>query len=352
MLSITSEQFIALDNAFLHAHADAAKLDPLNASNDNLFEQLQSEDPSSNTSTTAMELFSRSNDWITEHRDADETSLIALRRDLDKATGALVLRKVTKLTEAVTSNYAFDYFIQRGMNPRANFYDYAASMPANLGATYTGEAAEIALLTIFDNTIQLAHNGIHNLLDARNAVSDGNNELANDRLLEVLRSTTEMQSLMADTYRQVGPEFVSNRLTRYLGPITIGDKNYEGPNPSHSGLMTFDRLVVGSLYELMANNLSLASQFAYREQDIPSHHKALLKSLNNSPDANKSIVELTRGTPMHEIAREITVSLRKQKVAHKSYADKGLSAKGKSLTAAEPDMLSDTIKLVRARENT
>lgn len=347
MKSIDLNGFIAADTAFIDMHGKAADLDPLRVHQDGLIKDLQSTDPGSRVRATS-DVFERADHWIQTYPGTNLPALTAVRRDLDKATGSAVQRKQDIIAEIPASRSVFDFLIGHDGNPRASFYEYVLAAPPADGFTYTGERNERALLDLFRDSIVSAHYGVYGLLRARDALSRGDTASATEPLTQAFDSAITMQRHMVSAYREVGPEFVAQRLTRYLGPIKHGAENFEGPNPSHSGFITFDRLVVGSVARLLQPRPALAEQFAYRQHDLPGHHTELLDDLEMHEAA--SIVELTQGTKLHETAQKITVALRKQKVVHQSYADKGLRAKNKQLTADEPDVLSDTINFIRTKE--
>ncbi|HEX4662691.1 MAG TPA: hypothetical protein VH144_03680 [Candidatus Saccharimonadales bacterium] len=347
--SPSSEAFIAHDSIFVYNFAISAKLDPLGLHEDQTmphFQGKQGDVPIEQAQIATTRLLAWQNDRLDS---ADEPEIRAVRRDYDKAIGSFVARKANMVAAIPETNQVFETFLAAGIKPRADFYDYSLG---SIGRemTYSGDEKEAHLLNIFSSSIIAAHNGLYAVLRARHALRQSNTD-ALKHLEQAIEESARIQKAMADTYRQVGPDFVANEVTRYVGGVTHNAKKYEGPNASHSGFMVLDRFVYGSFESLLADNPALAKQFAYRQADLPDHLSVILDQADAEKD-NQSIIELAKNNMPEatEQARQLATSLRKTKVMHKSYADKGLQAKGGSLSPDEPDVLSDTIIFTRNKE--
>gem|GEM_PF-2254318 len=346
MVSTDTEAFIAADQVFMAESREMTSLDLLELHRDNLFSAVETADDELDRPVVA-EFFDRAHDWLTNNTDPGRTRLGAVRRDLDKAVGACAWRKLDIPSEIPQSAATFDLFRQHGMGPRADYYEYAVGMHDGLGAVYGGDDREQALVKIFGDGIELAHTGIYGLLRTRDIIRQGDDiASAAEPLQQALASSLGIQRRMADAYREVGAAFVALRVTRYFRAIKYDGGAYEGPNPSHSGFLTFDRLVVGSVRRFLSDKPKLAAQYQYRESDVPPHHKDLLAVIEGSDDVD--IIEMTAGTALEPTARALLASLRKTKVTHKSYADAGLVAAGKKLTHPDDDVLGPTIDHVRS----
>jgi len=342
------ERFIAADTAYFAHLEQIGSLDPLEVRSSGKLEAFQTREASASNLPIAAEL---AHVAIAKFEDPDTTieERHAVRRDFDKVLGHFVSTKTTLPEEVQTEvRTAASYF----SNPRANIYDYTLGNHAETAGTYTGDDREIRLIEIFGDSITETHLGLRALLHARHALREGSDREAIDGLEQTLEHVTNMHKPMIATYRDVGPAFVAQEVTRFLGPVKLDDKRYEGPNPSHSGFVTLDRFVYGNFEPLFAQQPFLREQFAYRMSDMPTHLTRAINNADTSHD-NDSIVDLgkARSHQHTEIATEIAARIRKFKVVHKSYADKGLGAKGNTLTSDEPDVLSESINFARKKES-
>lgn len=343
-----TERFIATDTAYFTNLEHIKALDPLDVRASGTLEAFQTREASTASTDAAAELASATI-GVLENPGSSMEERRAIRRDFDKVLGHFVSTKVKLSTEVRNAvRIASNYF----PNPRTNIYDYTLGNHAETSGTYTGDDREIRLIEIFGTSITAAHLGLHALLRARLALREGSDQEASAELEQTLGHVIDMHKPMIATYRDVGPAFVAQEVTRFLGPITLDDKRYEGPNPSHSGFVALDRFTYGNFEPLFAQQPFLRDQFAYRMSDMPTHLIDAINEADTDHD-NDGIVDLSKArSPKHaEIATEIATRIRKFKVVHKSYADKGLGAKGNTLTSEEPDVLSESINFARKKES-
>jgi hypothetical protein len=155
---------------------------------------------------------------------------------------------------------------------------------------------------------------------------------------------------LPDIYHRVGPEFVAMVVTRYMGGVEINGGKYEGPNPSNSAYMAVDRFVFGSMQKLRDKDPVAEAQLLKRMSYLPEHLRALIQAADRQGDDDPLWVLASDNEELRSMAVEVGTNIRKFKVGHKSFADKGLVAKGKQLTTAQPDLLSDLIEYAKTNE--
>lgn len=346
-----TDTFIECDGSFRSSLFDAADTDPLSLHSDGIFAELQGKQGSVPI-FAVKETAERLDRWQDENPETTAAEGRIMRRDLDKAIGAFAARK-EKIFEHVPSLYRP---LQRLITPtiptpRADFYAYTLGAGKQHDTSYSGDVREHNLIDIFTQSIEAAHDALQSTLLARMALRHGNQPAAADALESALESTKEMHRPMVEVYRSVGPDFVANEVTRYLVGIPIGSGYYEGPNPSHSGFMALDRFVLGSFEPMYADKPYFEKHYMFRLSDMPPHLKELMTGANCFEDT-QSLVELAliHAPDVTDLAADITKRIRKFKVIHKSYADKGLKAKGGTLSEDEPDLLSDAVQYARTKE--
>lgn len=350
MMSIDrAQQFAAEDERFFSRLYQAKSQDTLGFRTDGALEPFQGLDaqPTSQDVITAQQ---RLNVWGTPPFRG-ESEHIAARRDFDKIIGAYVAHKDKlphELQLVIHETLGAD-----GHSPRSDFYDYAIANRPDLEGTYTGDPREIRLIEIFGASITAAHHALRAVVIARALLRQRHGVKAGEKINDAIDYLGEMHAPMIQAYRDVGPEFVAKGVTRFIGPIEVMDAVYEGPNPSHSGFVALDRFVLGSFDRVLHNDEGLQKQHAYRVSDLPPHLKELIDDAEDKED-DQSLLRLTEeyAPALSVAALEAITRIRKFKVIHKSYADKGLIAKKKALTPDEPDVLSQGVMLARIREET
>jgi len=342
------ENFIAVDAAYFTGLEHMRTLDPLQVRANDVLRTFQTRESTPEAVEVSASLSQRVV-GIMDDPTTSELEILATKRDFDKVLGHFVATKAP-LPEDVEA--ALGKILETQSNPRADFYNYTLGNNAELAGTYTGDEREVNLIELFGTSIMSAHFSLHTILRARQALRTGDSADAAQALKQTLEHVTDMHEPMIATYRDVGPAFVAQDVTRFLGPVKSNDVRYEGPNPSHSGFVALDRFAYGSFEPLFDQQPFLRGQFAYRMSDMPAHLVNLMEEANTSHD-DESIVDLTEGHSAYhkELASEIANRIRKFKVVHKSYADKGLESKGGKITTEEPDVLSESIKFARRKES-
>jgi hypothetical protein len=346
MLSRESiESFILKEGKFFAATQDQRDLDPLHVSQDDLLLPFRQKLIPQDTGDFEQKLAG----WLTQNPEAELTSVRAARRDFDKVLGHLAA------TDRATADDKLEALLveicnRTGETPRASIYDYAIGGSPLLANTYTGEGREINIISIFESSLSAAHLAIWSILRARLAIAENDMSVnVEQALTQALEYAKEMHYPMIRAYRDVGPDFVANELTRYTCAIHTPQGQFEGPNPSHSGFVVLDRFVYGSFRPLYARQPSLKTIYDYRLSDMPLHLRELMTRADTAND-DQPLMDLS--APVSSAARTLAIQLgdtvRKFKTIHRSYADKALAAKGKQLSEDEPDFLSEIIAYARS----
>lgn len=339
-------EYTAADNYFLKVAGAAAALDPLLALEDGLLQALRGE---RGAQSAAAETLERSEHFLVSNEGVDEATLRAVRRDTDRVFAEFARqRRVPRSLTDRADHVAYLLFVRTGA-VRADFYDYAFGTGPSAARCYTSDPRERALLSIFRSTAEEAHRAVRALLSVRQHVEASQIDEAAPELRVALASARAIQRDMVSAYRAVGPGFVTGTLTPYLRKIRLAGNEHEGLSPSRCVFQTLDRLVVGAVQPWLDGQAVLAEQFRYRESGLPPHHCAVLEELERT--SASSLVAMTSGTPLAVDSAAVTVSIRKQKVVHKSYADRGLKETGRPPVTPGGDVLSATIEMVRRRES-
>lgn len=222
-----------------------------------------------------------------------------------------------------------------GASPRANFYEYTMGNSSSEPVLYTNDQEEYNLVQSFRRGIQVAHVAVHSLLEIEGEALGEDQEIENSAV--VLESVEAYRKEMASVNSSVGPEYVAKQLQNYVGSLPINNIKFDGPNPSHSGYMLLDTLLIGS-----AMDDSVRRHTIYRMTDMPQHiRREVQLRLRDEPVLGRSI-QMSDDTV--ENLRAAKAKLRKAKLAHKGYADRGLEAKGGSLGPGSVDLLSPLIE--------
>lgn len=320
-MSLSVEQidsFTVEDRTYIQTLVLAQTLDPLNIKGTAIVaamhEGCASEDDLVDLSTDAARLLSRP--------DIPPEEEVACFRDIDKVFGYFS-RTRSAIPEAIQN--AISRTPQAHPRPRANAYDFYIGSSENLPPhhLYTGDLKEQNLIRITAAFILAGHVTVQYLLDARQSLRQEGE--ATDALQSALDGVKDMHSAMLRTYRDVTPEFFTTVMTRRFREIAIRGQLAGGPNASHTVSMLVDRLAGGSFRKLMTNQ-AMATAFKERLVDMPPHLVRMLGQLDASRD-DETILELAKSPDDRRLATEIIATLRKDKVVHKSYADKGLAAK-------------------------
>lgn len=299
-----------------------------------------------------LEAARRLREWQTDNPEPSAAAGRIMRRDFDKVIGSFVARKQMIFAQVPELYEPLRQLITPDIpTPRADFYAYTLGAGEIHDTSYTADDREHNLIEIFTSSIESAHDALHATLLARVALRNGNTPAAATSLETARMHVETMHRPMVDVYRSVGPGFVANEVTRYLVGIGIDGGHYEGPNPSHSGFMALDRFVLGSFEPMYIGRPYLETQYAFRLSDMPPHLLEIMSAADRLSDT-ESLADLTQlHAPEHaDTAADITRRIRKFKVMHKSYADKGLEAKGGTLSSDEPDLLSDAVQFARTKE--
>lgn len=349
MLSLEqARHFEETDTAFIEMMRAVRDMDPLDSHGD---DDWLAEFRQKGTPVEPDVMLDKFYEWQTTGADATAAESFAVRRDVDKVTGHLVATTRNAAEPAMDEVLRAVADMTDG-NPRANVYDFTFGNHADTSGTYTGSEREVRTIEVFEGTLTDAHIALRALTHARAAIHTGEtsaNIAAN--LSQALHHVSAMRAQMRNVYRDIGPAFIAQELTRYVGGFATSMGKIEGPNPSHSGFLVLDRMAIGSFERLFEKQPFLRELFDYRIRDMPEHLRELLDAADQAEE-DESIGQLTAriGGGAHESALEIVRELRKFKVVHKSYADKGLQAKGGILTDDEPDVLSESVTFVRQAE--
>jgi hypothetical protein len=355
---IECQQFEQRDQAYLGMLTDAQTSDPLGLQTDGIQAAVielnvqRSPEPPTQALTIASERvleWAQSNELDLENPDAH-----AILRDMDKILGSFVMRKIDPVTAVPISANALGTFLNSPYRvPRALFYDYtvATDLDKNISdITYTGDEREIALIEIFRDSTNVVHALLNSILKARLSLQNNEEQEARALLAASLDLSYGIRRSLPDIYHRVGPEFVAMGVTRYMGGVEINGGKYEGPNPSNSAYMAVDRFVFGSMQKLRDKDPVAEAQLLKRMSYLPEHLRALIQAADRQGDDDPLWVLASDNEELRSMAVEVGTNIRKFKVGHKSFADKGLVAKGKQLTTAQPDLLSDLIEYAKTNE--
>lgn len=358
MNTFECQRFEYTDQTFLEVFDEAKAADPIALHSDGIHSSVVEANVAglSEPPCEALKVASeRVLDWAsTSEAELDNPETHAILRDLDKILGSFVMRKSDPLTTVPISANALGIFLNSAYHrPRASFYDYALATDLNNGildTTYTGDEREVSLIEIFREMTDTAHMLLNSVLRARLALQSHQKDEARAHLSASVDLTYGMRCALPDIYHRVGPNFVAMGLTRYVGDIEIKGEKYEGPNPSSSAFMAVDRFVFGSMESLRAKSTQIEDHLSKRMAYLPEHLRALIQAADNNGDNAPLWILAGDDTELVELAIQIGSNIRKFKVGHKGFADKGLAAKGGQITHENPDLLSDLIEYSRANE--
>jgi hypothetical protein len=341
--------FVADDVEFLRMHADVKTADPLSVRHDDSLAPFQQNRMRPDFSATEN-MLDRYLDWSQSSTDATQVDIIAAQRDIDKVFGGFLANRANIFEFHPTAITVADDLMAKTGNPRPNLYGYSIGNTPELSGTYTGDEREVQLIDILDASVTAAHYSLHSLLKARTALRNGEGDAAAGSLNTTLEHLDASHRSMLRAYREVGGPFVANQQNRYVVGLKHRGTEYEGPNPSHSVFLAVDRFALGSLESLQVNP-ALKKHLEHRQSDMPAHLRRLTAEADEAGD-NESIRELSDRyfPPASEVATEIIQLIRKFKVAHRSYADRALEAKGKTLSETDTDLLAPGIALARSKE--
>ncbi len=336
-------QFTELDNAYFADLERARGLDPIEFGAGYLALKMQLKEPVDTGELVELAATAR-----TVMTDDDPARRIAAFRDYDKVFGYFAGRPPREVPTEVQEVFAsLDLAHPR---PRANAYEYFfGSDLNNPNHAYTNDRREIGLMDVVRISVGAGHAAVGHLLSARQLLREGGQ--ATDDLVAAHEQIERMRKEMMRSYRVVTPEFFTLGMTRRWREVDINGQPTQGPNPSHTAWMAVDRFTSGSFDPLLAEP-HMADAYAVRRSSLPDHLNGLLDLADEMQD-DETILELAMRSGTEEdraIAADMLSIIRRSKVAHKSYADKGLASKGGQLTPGRPDALSDNITHVRGAE--
>lgn len=342
------ETFIEADVGFINSFSQTKLVDPIGFSKSGDGARFQTED---GLDELAIDVARNAAEIIHNSNIHNAPKLQATYRDLDKVYGYYACRREDVPPEIKTMLPATE---PQSSRPRCNTYEYFLGAdhhnPTHL---YTGRSEEQHLIQITAAFLREGHTALHGLLRARDILHSGHS--AYDELSLAYSAVNDMRSAMLRAYKEVTPQFVTEVITGRMRGVKIGDVRVEGPNASHSVSLLIDRLVIGD-FGALRDNPGMREAISGRLVGLPPHLLTLFESIEAEGE-EESIVELSKASDK-DVASAITAIIRKTKVAHKSYADKGSLAKLKRDAGANMivtptkfvDVLGPTIEVFRSAE--
>lgn len=346
------DSFIETDSRFLKSFRNVGGYDPIGFCADSSGVRFQTE---TDLADVALNFAMRATDVVTSAQTEPKPDELATFRDLDKVFGYFAHRR-----EVVPDDIAklFSDYGPQSSRPRCNTYEYfLGSDPSNPSHLYTGRAEEVHLIDITAKFLSAGHVALHRILEARRKLRLGRS--AFEELSGTYEELEIMRKSMTRAYREVTPEFVTQTMTGRMRGVNIGRRRLEGPNASHSVSLLVDRFVLGSFKDI-EEAPGMREAISSRLIGLPPHLIDLFEYADEAGEF-ESIVELCVSLDDKELATKLVAQIRKGKVAHKSFADKGSRFKalrdsgGADVIVPNDrftDILTPTIEALRAAEIT
>lgn len=352
------EQLKLQDDEFISVQEQAAVLDPIYFGKD--FDEKLLHAKLVHDIASCVEIHNITLDravaWAEGHSISESDPAVhAVIRDTDRVIGSLIsLSGPDAGNISARSKWSHILLSQGFTTPRATIYTYLwASKRPNSESyrSFTGDKKEQIFIPSVGESLRFAHCALWKLLSIRARFEHGKNDDKTtliDDLSEVAQNIKAIRDSMPLIYREVGAGFVSMKILSFFRGYFYNGRLLSGPNPSASAFYALDQAVFGNFNHLREDP-NLSDQLDNRVVDMPRHLQQTVKYLDIRSDTSPLKTVVADFPDAVKIASQINKYLWQFKHVHKSYADEGLAAKGKTLDPSNPDLLSGLLRL--AKEN-